>query len=176
MLLSFVVAGCERRASPAEARKKQFPLGLLATDQAQLLEALGEVLLPGAAAAGLAHFLDQQLQARQTEQVLMLKYLGPPPPYRDFYLNALGAVDQAARALDAKPFAQLAASRKLELVNAMGRGNPPGWSASAPPAPFFHFVLRNDAIDVVYGHPEGFAKLGVPYMAHVLPTTPWPRT
>jgi hypothetical protein len=35
-------------------------------------------------------------------------------------------------------------------------------------------VLRNDALDVVYGTRRGFASLGVPYMAHILPPTSWP--
>ena len=32
---------------------------------------------------------------------------------------------------------------------------------------------RSDAVDVVYGTPEGFAKLGVPYMPHIMPPTSW---
>jgi hypothetical protein len=28
----------------------------------------------------------------------------------------------------------------------------------------------------VYGHPEGFELLGVPYMPHIAPSTPWPNS
>jgi hypothetical protein len=34
-------------------------------------------------------------------------------------------------------------------------------------------MLRNDAIDVVYGTVEGFARLSVPYMPHILPQRSW---
>ena len=38
---------------------------------------------------------------------------------------------------------------------------------------FAYTVLRNDAIDVVYGTMEAYAALGVPYMAHIAPTKKW---
>ena len=34
-------------------------------------------------------------------------------------------------------------------------------------------TLRNDAVDVVYGTVEGFARLGIPYMPHILPQRSW---
>ena len=42
-----------------------------------------------------------------------------------------------------------------------------------PPASYVLFVLRADALDVTYGTPEGFESLGIPYMAHIMPETPW---
>jgi hypothetical protein len=42
-----------------------------------------------------------------------------------------------------------------------------------PPPPFFYFVSRADAVDVVYGTLEGFRRLRVPYLAHIRPTEPW---
>jgi hypothetical protein len=33
--------------------------------------------------------------------------------------------------------------------------------------------VRADALDVVYGTPEGFDALGIPYMAHIKPEKPW---
>jgi len=30
-------------------------------------------------------------------------------------------------------------------------------------------MVRSDAVDVVYGTVEGFERLGVPYMPHILP-------
>jgi len=41
------------------------------------------------------------------------------------------------------------------------------------PASFFFFVLRSDAADLVYGTEEGFAKIGVPYAAHIAPKSSW---
>ncbi len=43
--------------------------------------------------------------------------------------------------------------------------------ASLPP--LFYFALRNDAIDVVYGTPDGYRVLGIPYMAHIAPPPRW---
>ena len=39
--------------------------------------------------------------------------------------------------------------------------------------PFFYFVLRNDAVDVVYGTKDGIESLGIPYMAHIEPPSRW---
>lgn len=46
------------------------------------------------------------------------------------------------------------------LVATLGRGPPPGWQG--PPSPLFFFIVRSDAVDAVYGTPEGFEELGVP--------------
>lgn len=53
----------------------------------------------------------------------------------------------------------------------MGAGGLPGWSG--PPAPLVYFVLRSDALDVVYGTEAGFALLDVPYMPHIPPERRW---
>jgi hypothetical protein len=37
----------------------------------------------------------------------------------------------------------------------------------------FWFVLRSDAVDVVYGTKEGVERLGLPYMAHIEPPSRW---
>ena len=37
----------------------------------------------------------------------------------------------------------------------------------------FYVCLRSDAVDVVYGTPEGFRKLNIPYMEHILPPEGW---
>ena len=44
---------------------------------------------------------------------------------------------------------------------------------SGPPASYVMFLLRADALDVVYGTQAGFAKLGIPYSAHILPEANW---
>ena len=49
--------------------------------------------------------------------------------------------------------------------------NPPGWEG--PPAPLFYLLARSDAVDAVYGTPEGFERLGIPYMAHIAPPRAW---
>ena len=42
-----------------------------------------------------------------------------------------------------------------------------------PPQGQIYGIFRDDAVDVVYGTVEGFERLGVPYMPHVLPTARW---
>ncbi len=73
-----------------------------------------------------------------------------------------------ARAAD---FATLTESERERIVKAMGGGELPGWSG--PPAPLVYFVVRSDALDVVYGTEDGFQRLGIPYLPHIAPTQPW---
>ena len=65
----------------------------------------------------------------------------------------------------------LSADQRIDLVREIAQKNPPEWSG--PPAPLFCFVTRSDAVDVYYGTQEGFARLNIPYMAHILPPKKW---
>lgn len=170
-LLSFYVAGCRVEMSPEEARERDLPLNVLTAGEVGTLEALGEILLPGSAESGIAHFVDHQLGAAPAEQLLMLKYLGVEPPFTPFYRGGLGALNASAEAAHGAPFPDLDAAARAALVGQAATGNPDGWEG--PPAPFFWFVVRNDAIDVVYGTQEGIESLGIPYMAHIEPPSRW---
>src|SRR4029453_14352925 len=75
-LLTFMVAGCEQKLTPAEAKATGVPLRPLSPTEAGTLEALGETLLPGSAAAGLAHYIDHQLSGTSAQSMLIIKYLG----------------------------------------------------------------------------------------------------
>jgi hypothetical protein len=103
--------------------------------------------------------------------MLMIKYLGVPAPFNEFYQGGLRAADASARAAHGKPFAQLSKEQAAGLVTRMAGGQIEGWQG--PPAGLFYFVLRNDAVDVVYGTKAGFEQLGVPYMAHIEPPSRW---
>ena len=171
-LLTFVIAGREQQLTAAQARTSGVPYRTLTAPQVRTLEVLGEVLVPGSAALGLAHFIDQQLSGPAAASMLMIKYLGVSPPFADFYSSGLAAADRAALAQFSQPLSALTAQDLHALVAAMAAGAPPGWNG--PPAPMFFFVLRNDAVDVTYGTPAGFAMLGVPYMPHIAPpATGW---
>ena len=65
----------------------------------------------------------------------------------------------------------LSAGDSQTLVTQMAGGTIAGWSG--PPSALFYFVIRSDAIDVVYGTQAGFQRLNVPYMAHIVPPSPW---
>ena len=170
-LLTFYVGGCEQEMTPEAAREMDVPHRILTAGEVATLDALGDTLLPGAAAAGLSHFIDHQLGASVEDTMLMIKYLGVPAPFAPFYQGGLAALDGHARAQTQAAFADLDAGARKELVGGIAGTNPDGWQG--PPAPFFYFVLRSDAVDVVYGTKAGVESLDIPYMAHIEPPSRW---
>jgi len=169
--LAYTVGGAEVLLSPREAHAQGVPLKVLTADERAALEALGETLLPGARDAGLAHYVDQQLSADPSESLLLARALGVMPPYANFYRAGLAGLDQSSRRAHGMTFAELAADKRAELVEQIRQKPPEGWSG--PPSPFFYFVSRGDAVDVYYGTVEGFERLGIPYMPHIIPIKRW---
>src|SRR5438093_11068195 len=170
--LAFTVSGAEVLLTPAAARAQSVPLRTLTAAQAATLEALGETLVPGARQAGISHFVDQQLSIPAEQALLEARILNVRPPFADFYRTALGAIDRASQARsNGRRFAQLNESERREFVDAL-RPNKidrrPG-----PAGGFVYVVLRNDAVDVVYGTMDGYAALGIPYMPHIAPAKRW---
>jgi len=147
------------------------PPAVLDAETRAALDVLGEALVPGAAAAGFSAWLESQLAAPPGEGMLMLRYLGLPTPWQDFYLPALQAAGAWSMERFGKAIAALAPAEAAELVADIATGKPTPWNAA--PAPFFYFVLRADALDVGYGTRAGFERLGIPYMAHIAPTKDW---
>ena len=146
---------------------------VLSREERAVLDALGEVMLPGARDAGISDYIGTQLLLPAERQVLMIKYIVANPPYVDFYRTGLRSLEAASVAHHARHFARLPAVQAAALVMEVGAGKLSAWSG--PPQPLFHFILRNDALDVVYGTKQGFNRLGTPYMAHIEPPTAWPR-
>ena len=171
-LLTFTLAGCEVELTPGEARRRGIAKRVLTDAEAAALEALGEALLPGSRAAGIAQYVDHQLGEPAARQRLMIKYLGVEPPFDAFYRSGFASVERASVQAAGKTFIGLDEAARHGLVARMARESPPGWG-EGPPAPFFFFVVRNDALDVTYGTEAGFAALGIPYMAHVVPPSRW---
>jgi hypothetical protein len=170
-LLTFTLAGCSRKMTPAQARTSDVPFRTLDTGTVAVLEGLGEILLPGSATAGLAHYIDHQLSGAPADSMLMIKYLGVTAPFNEFYTAGLRAADAIARAVYGKDFPALSKEQATALVARMAGGQVEDWHG--PPAGLFYFVLRSDAIDVVYGTRAGFEQLGVPYMPHIEPPSRW---
>ena len=137
--------------------------------QAHTLDALGDALLPGAAAAGISRYIDDQLAS--AEPLLLFKYVDFPQAAGDFYRQSLDSLEQHAQRQHESSFHQLTPELQAAMVGEIAQGQPEGWSG--PPAPLFYFIARNDAVDVCYGTEAGFAKLEVPYMAHIAPSQPW---
>jgi hypothetical protein len=155
--------------TPAEARTRDLPRRHFSAAAGRTLDALADALLPGAREAGLAHYVDAQLGA--ANPLFILKYLDYPGAYRPFYRQGLQALEHQSQRRYQRAFHQSTVDEQAALLRDLAQHNPAGWDG--PPAPLFYFVTRNDAVDVYYGTPEGFARLQVPYMAHILPPTRW---
>jgi hypothetical protein len=170
-LLALAVAG---RGSPLRSSgsgTSDRSLHSLTDDNVKTLDALGEALLPGSASEGLAYYIDHQLSVPLEQNLLMIRYLGVRPPFAEFYKTGLAGVEAAAKRQFGKGFTLLNAGDVHALVTRIAAGTIAEWSG--PPPELFYFVLRSDAIDVVYGTMTGFGRLAVPYMAHIVPPSRW---
>ena len=74
-VFAFTVGGVEVLLSAREARAQNVPFRLLRPDEVETIEALGETIVPGARAAGIAHFIDQQLSVPLEEALLDVRRL-----------------------------------------------------------------------------------------------------
>jgi len=171
LLLVVNASGIPVLMSPSQARAEAVPMRVLLASEVAVLESFAEILLPGAREAGIAHYIDHQLAADSGDCLLMLRYMDWPQPYTEFYKAGFAGLESASHAMHGKSFSALTGEQSIEIVRSMGQQNPAGWTGI--PAPLFYFVMRSDAVDVVYGTEEGFARLGVPYMAHIMPPSKW---
>ncbi len=167
----FLVDGCWRLLTPRAAWAAGARLRILSRQEGDILAAAAETLVPGAQEAGILPYLDAQLAADPADSLLILRYLDVPPPWDGFYREAARALDAAAGGTGR--FATLGKARRMRILRALLDGRAAGWPPDAPPAGFVLFVLRADAIDVTYGTPEGFARLGIDYLPHIAPARPW---
>ncbi len=159
----------DRMLTPAEAYAQNVPLTVLSAAQGATLEALGEVMLPGARDAGIANFVDHELGKEMP--LLIIRYFNWPDDLSTFYTQGLAALDAASVTASGTPFAQSTFSQQQALVGTLLAGKAPGWNG--PPSSLFYLATRSDAVDVVYGTVSGFAKLNIPYMPHILPAERW---
>ncbi len=153
----------------ARARAQGAPLTVLSRAEGEILDALGETLLPGAAEAGITNYVDAQLA--KDLPFLIYRYLDVPIPAVEFYRGGLAALDAYSEATHGSAFADLSSREKTTVVGEMAGGEPEGWEG--PPAGLVYFVVRADAVDVVYGTEAGFERLGLPYLEHIAPPERW---
>jgi Gluconate 2-dehydrogenase subunit 3 len=170
-MLAFTVGGVDLLMTPGEARARAVPFRMLNAEEAETLEALGETLVPGARAAGVAHFIDHQVSVTPGEALLEARVVNVKPPFINFYRAAIGGVEKASMARNGKRFAALSAGEQHDFIDQLRQNKIDGWQN--PPAGLVYFVLRSDAVDVVYGTMEGYESLGVPYLAHIAPDKRW---
>ncbi len=169
MAFAFVEGG--ELLSPRAARAAGLRFRTLTEAQAATLAAFGDALAPGAAEAGIAHFIDHQISIPTEAALLTLRYLDVPPPYAPYYEGIAAAVEAASQATYGKPFAALSGADQEALIGAIATGTASGWFGV--PSPLAYFIVRADAVDVVYGTVEGFEALGIPYMPHIVPPRQW---
>ena len=170
--LAFTVDGVATLLTPRQAHAQRVALRTLQPAEATTLGAVGEALVPGARAAGIVEFVDQQISIAPADALLEARILNVRPPFANFYRAALGGIERASRARhDGQDFAALDGAAQHALIDALRQNKLDGWQG--PAAPFVYFVLRTDAVDVVYGTMDGYAALGVPYMPHIAPTRSW---
>lgn len=170
-LFAFRVAGVEMLISPAEARARGADFTILSPQEAAQLEAFAEALVPGARAAGIAHFVDANLARPHHASLLTARYLDVLPPHDAFYKAGLAALDAASMALLGMPFGKASAAAARPVIAGMLPGTIAPWAG--PPAPLFYLAVRSDAADLVYGTRAAFARMNVPYMAHIDPPSDW---
>lgn len=168
---AYSVSGTTMMLTPRQARASDAALRLLSSDQARALDALGDGLATGAAEAGMAHYLDVQLSLPRHESLLMIRNFDVPPPWSDFYLDGLEALESSCAKRYDRSLAALDARQMDSLIGKLFTGDLPDWQG--PPAPLFYLVLRSDAVDVTYGTEAGFERLDIEYVPHILPPEAW---
>ena len=170
-MLAFTVGSANVLMTPGQARAQGVPFRLLKAHEAETIEALGETLVPGAQRAGVAHFVDQQVSVPPGEALLEARQLNVKPPFVNFYRAAIGSVDKASEARSGRRFAALPTTDQRDFVDLMRQNKIEGWQG--PAGGFVYFIMRSDAVDVVYGTMAGYKALDIPYMAHIEPKRSW---
>ena len=94
----------------------------LSVEECRMLDALGDTLLPGAAAAGMSRYVNYQL-GRETS-LLFLNYMDYPGSAIDFYKQGLKALDRQSRVRFNRPFTELNAHEKAELIRNLSQTMP----------------------------------------------------
>ena len=169
--LAFTVGGVEMFLTPGQAHAQGVPLSMLTIEEGRTLEAIAETLLPGARNAGVVNFVDHQLAVPAHESFLMARVANVQPPFLNIYRAGLAAINKASQTLHGKRFGELNGEQQKAFIDAMRQNKIAGWQG--PPGPFLYFLMRHDAVDVVYGTVEGIESLGTPYMPHILPVSRW---
>ncbi len=134
------------------------------------IEAWCDLLVPGAADHGVVDFVTRQLAKKHDDALLGIRYFDWPPPWIGFYQAGANALDAASRARFGVPFVKASPAQRTDLLEVLGR-NEVLWEG--PPFALFRLVTRGDAVDVVYGGPAGYARIGLPYRPQIEPVRPW---
>ena len=170
--LSYLLGGTHILMTPAVAREREIELQVFSKTEVLTLEALADAIVPGAQEAAICHFLDYHLAQDAQDCLLMIKYMGlANQAFPEFYKAGIENARLHAFNRFGKSWAELNPTDSALLLDEMASDTVATWKGA--PASFFLLVLRSDAADLVYGTEEGFAKIGVPYAAHIAPKSSW---
>jgi hypothetical protein len=162
-LLQFGVALVAAGSVPgALAQAAADSAGTFTAKEQGILLALGEALVPG---ADLPRFLTHMLARRP--HMLCYPFVSFPLDTAGFYRTALGALERASVRERLVGFAELSRDGRTTLLRELVTGQIKEWDG--PPPALVYFVVRNDAVDAVYGSPDAYRAMNVPYMAHISP-------
>src|SRR5262245_28564448 len=125
--LAFTVGGSTVMLTAGEARAANIPFRLLKEPEAELIEAIGETLVQGARAAGVAHFIDHQISVPAGEALLQARIMNVRPPFADFYRAAIAAVDGGSQKVYGHKFIELTVAQRIEFVHNMRQNKVEGW-------------------------------------------------
>jgi hypothetical protein len=167
-----VALGAERVLGPAAAtasRRRHAGQRLSAAETATLV-AWCDLLVPGARENDVGRFVNAQLAKPDEEALLMLRYLTWPPPFDAFYRSGMAALDAAGESRFGRRFVLLTREEQSQILAGLLSFQLP-WTG--PPQFPFYLATRGDAVDVVYGTEDGFARLDFPYMPLVEPPRDW---
>jgi hypothetical protein len=156
---------------PRIARAQGAPFKVLSAAEVATIDALSNAIVPGARDAGVAHYIDHELAS--TSPRLLLRFAQLRGPLLPYYRGAFAAFAASMKEQGKGEFSALSADAQNAVIEAMRTGKIAPWDAKAVPAPVFYGMMRNDGVDVVYGSAEGFERLGMPYMPHIMPKTTW---
>jgi hypothetical protein len=170
------VAGIKVLMTSRSAYAKSLALETLNKTEAKILEDFAETMVPGAREAGIVHYLDYNLGAEPAKTTLIASYFNLTPPFLPFYRGGIEGLSSYLLTKTNKEFVDLSQDEKEKTISSlfqhMSGLDLSGWQSDTSPFLFYQCV-RSDALDLVYGTPEGFKKLGIPYMEHILPPSTW---
>lgn len=161
-----------KETSAASDGQASFQPKVLTPEEAAIYDAWCDQLAPGAAAAGVARYVDDQLAAPRDDCLLFLRVMSNPP-FVEFYRQGIAGIEKEVRARfgNDATFVDLDAEKRGVIVEAAASADTKAWKEPAPG--FFFFVSRSDAVDLAFGTVAGFDRLDVPYRAHIRPTSAW---
>src|SRR5580693_8736110 len=95
-LIGVTMGGTLAGLTPRQAYAAGARFKVLYPTEVVSLEALAEILVPGARAAGISNYVDEQLSRAPEDSLLLLRYLNVPVPALSFYRTEIASLNAAA--------------------------------------------------------------------------------